>query len=165
MINTKMLSSATKFLFPCDLLINCLCPSIEVFKFLFSAILMFSHFCSSVIFSHDFLYELDIFHQGNGYLESVAERVDRVLQFRDTALVLYIDKRNTRGQLVYVPIHIPLFLSERLKTLFLYLFIIPALIALIIKLITRIALYLKYRGWEMWSDDTAISTRPLTNTC
>lgn len=126
---------------------------------------MFSHLCSSLIFSHDFLDELDSFHKGNGYLESVAERVDRLLQFRDTTLVLYIDKMNTRGQLVYVPIHIPLFFQERLKTLFLYLCVIPALIALVIKLITRIVLYFKYRGWENWTDNTDILMTPLTSAC
>ncbi|WP_366223910.1 hypothetical protein [Chlamydia buteonis] len=123
---------------------------------------MFSHFGSSLVFSQDFLnYDLNVFHKGNGYLESLAERVDRLLQFRDTALVLYIDKMNTQGQLVYVPIQIPLFFKEKLKTLFLYLCIVPALIALVIKVITRIVLYFKYHGWESWSDQTDILMEPL----
>ncbi|WP_434694527.1 hypothetical protein SBV45_03900 [Chlamydia crocodili] len=100
--------------------------------------------------------DLPKFDRGSGYLESLAERVDRILQFRDGSHVLYIDSMNTQGQLVYVDIQIPLFFQEKLRTLFLYLLIIPVIIAFIIKLVMRIALYYKYGGWERWSEQTAI---------
>ncbi|WP_232500668.1 hypothetical protein [Chlamydia felis] len=93
---------------------------------------------------------------GNGYLESLAERVDRLLQFRNGSSVLYIDRMNTRGQLVYVNIQIPLFFEERIRTILLYLLLIPVIVMLVIKIIARIALYYKYGGWERWSEQTDI---------
>ncbi|WP_375793462.1 hypothetical protein O1W69_05030 [Chlamydia sp. 12-01] len=104
--------------------------------------------------------DLPKFSRGSGYLESLVEKVDRILQFRDGSRVLYIDRMNTLGQLVYVNIQIPLFFQERLRALFLYLLVIPAVIAFIIKIVVRIALYYKYRGWEMWSEQTAIFVDP-----
>ncbi|AAP05312.1 hypothetical protein [Chlamydia caviae] len=116
---------------------------------------MISCFFSSAIFSHRFLKDLPKIGRGSGYLESLAERVDRLLQLRDRSRVLYIDKINIRGQLVYVDIRIPLLFQERVRTLFLYLLIIPAIIAFIIKVVVRITLYCKYGGWERWSERTA----------
>ncbi|WP_434602052.1 hypothetical protein [Chlamydia crocodili] len=96
------------------------------------------------------------FGRGSGYLESLVERIDRILQIRDASPVWYVERMNTNGQLVYVEIQIPLSFEERLRALFLYLLVIPVIIAFIIKIVMRIALYCKYGGWEKWSERTTI---------
>ncbi|SYX09043.1 hypothetical protein C834K_0589 [Chlamydia poikilotherma] len=113
-----------------------------------------------MIFSNNFLIDLPRLGRGTGDLESLVERVDRILQFRDRSRVLYVEGINPQGQLVYMDIQIPLLFQERLKTLFLYLFVIPAIIVFIIKIIIKVALYYKYRGCERWSEQTTFISPP-----
>ncbi|WP_348662612.1 hypothetical protein [Chlamydia vaughanii] len=121
---------------------------------------MIEHFFSSLMFSENFFNNLPRNHWGKGKLESLAEQIDRLLRFRDRSHVLYIDAINAGGSLAYVDVQIPLFCLEKTKSFFMYLFVIPALIALVIKLIVRIILYRKYGKLEEWSEESHFFSNP-----
>ncbi|EPP35313.1 hypothetical protein CP10139811_0193 [Chlamydia ibidis] len=110
-------------------------------------------FFQRIVFSQSFLQNLKTSYNKTPVLESIINVIDSSVDCCCVNNCLLIDQINSEGYLLYERVKFKKSSREQFVNLILKLLVIPFIVLLIIKVITRIALYLKYTGLQSGADN------------